>query len=71
MAPLVRPPLKPRAILAAHVALQFMDWRGLRSAHDVQRHRLMRVAAKAFHFEIEVTIIEGIAQCRGKAAAGP
>ena len=62
MATLVRSPLKPRAILAPHVALQFMDWHGLWSAQNVQRHRLMRVATEAFHLEIEVTGIKGVAQ---------
>ena len=45
MAALARPP--HAAILTAHVALQLMDWRGLRPAHDVEGHRLMRVAAEA------------------------
>jgi hypothetical protein len=42
-----------------------MDWRGLRSAHDVQRHCLMRVAAKAFHFELAKTGVDRVAQ-RGR-----
>jgi hypothetical protein len=64
-----RPP-EPRAVLAPHVALQLMDRRGLRSVHDVKRHRLVRVATKAFHFEIEVTSIEGVANA-GEGCAGP
>lgn len=36
--------------------------RRLRPAHDIQRHRLMRVAAKAFDLKIEVTGIQGIAE---------
>ena len=51
-----------RTVLAAHVTLKFMDRRGLRSPHDVQGHGLMRVAAEASDFEIEVTSIEGIAE---------
>jgi len=39
-----------------------MDLCRLRAAHDVQRHRLMRVATEAFNFEIEVTDIEDVAQ---------
>jgi hypothetical protein len=38
--------------------------RRLRSPHDVERDGLMRVAAKALHFEIAIPGIEGIAQCR-------
>ena len=41
-----------RAVLAAHVAFQFMDRRRLRSPHDAARDGLMRAAAKAFHFEV-------------------
>ena len=40
----------------AHVALQFMDWRCLRSPHDVEGNGLVGVAAKAFHFEIATLI---------------
>jgi hypothetical protein len=29
-----------------------MDWRCLRSSHDVERDSLMCIAAEAFHFEI-------------------
>jgi hypothetical protein len=36
-----------RAVLAAHVAFQFVNRRCLGSAHDVQRYGLMRVTAKA------------------------
>ena len=44
-----------RAVLAAHVAFQFMDRRCLRSPHDVEGDGLMRVAAKASDFEIADT----------------
>ena len=40
-----------------------MDGRCLRSPHDVEGDGLMRVAAKAFHFEIAVSGIECIAEC--------
>jgi len=33
--------------------------------HDIQRDRLMRVASKAFDFEIEITSVEGVAEGRG------
>jgi hypothetical protein len=36
------------AVLAAHVAFEFMDRRCLRSPLDVEGNLLMRVAAKAF-----------------------
>ena len=32
--------------------------------HDVERDSLVRVAAEAAHFEIEVTAIEGVAERR-------
>jgi hypothetical protein len=40
-----------RAVLAAHVALQFMNRRALSAQNDVERDGLMCVAAKAFHLE--------------------
>ena len=43
-----------------------MDGRGLWAPHDVERDGLVRVAAEAAHFEIEVTSIEGIAERRGR-----
>ena len=64
MAPLVGIAPDFGALAAAHVAFEFMDRRRLRSPHDVQRDGLMRVAAKAFHFEIAITGIEGIAERR-------
>src|SRR3982751_405095 len=63
MAALVWPPLQPRALLAPHVPLQFMDWHGLRSAHNVQSYRLVRVAAQAFHFEIAKPCVDRVTQC--------
>ena len=54
-----------RAILAPHVAFQFMDRRCLRSPHDVEGNGLVRVAAKAFHFEIAEPGIERVAE-RGR-----
>jgi hypothetical protein len=62
MAPLERIAPNLRAVLAPHVPLQFVDGRHLRPAHDIQRHRLVRVAAEAADLEIEVSGIESIAQ---------
>jgi predicted Ser/Thr protein kinase len=47
-----------RTVSTAHIPFEFMDGCRLRSADDVQGDCLMRVAAKAFHFEIEVASIE-------------
>ena|SRR6266480_5485074 len=51
--------------LFPHVALQFVDRSGFRSPHDVERDRLVRVAAKAFHFEIAIARIECVTE-RGR-----
>jgi len=42
-----------------------VDRHGLWPSHDVERNGLVRVAAEAAHFEIEVASIEGIAE-RGR-----
>jgi hypothetical protein len=65
MAALVRIAPDFGALAAAHVAFEFMDRRRLRSPHDVEGNRLVRVAAKATDFEIEITGIECVAQ-RGR-----
>jgi hypothetical protein len=49
----------------AHVALQLMDRRCLRSPHDVEGNGLMRVATKAFHFEIAEPGVDRVTQ-RGR-----
>jgi hypothetical protein len=64
MAALVRIAPHLRAVLAPHVSLQLVDRGRLRAPHDVERHRLVRVAAKAFDFEIAVARIERVAQRR-------
>jgi hypothetical protein len=51
MAPLVR-----------IVSLQLMDRRRLRAPHDIERHRLVGVAAEATDFEIEVARVERVTQ---------
>ena len=55
MAPLVGIAPNFGALAATHIAFEFMDRRCLRSPHDVEGNGLMRVAAKAFHFEIAQT----------------
>jgi hypothetical protein len=65
MAPLVRIAPRLRAILAPHIALQLMYRRRLRSPHDVEGDGLVRVAAKAFHFEIAKPGVDRVAQ-RGR-----
>jgi hypothetical protein len=42
------------AISASHVALELMNRRRLRPAHDVERDRLVRVTAEAADLEIAV-----------------
>jgi len=41
-----------------------MDRRGLRPPHDVERYRLMGIAADTANFEIDETGIEGVAERR-------
>jgi hypothetical protein len=41
-----------------------MDRRCLRTTHYVERHRLMRVAAETFDFQIEVSSIERVPESR-------
>ena len=65
MAPLVRIASDFGALLAAHVSLELMDRRCLRSPHDVEGNGLVRVAAKAFHFEIAEPGVDRIAE-RGR-----
>jgi hypothetical protein len=64
-----------RTVPAPHVALQLVNRRRLWPSHDVERDRLMRVAAEAADFEIEVASIDGIAErrrwLRGTAIAEP
>jgi hypothetical protein len=42
-----------------------MNRRGLRPTHDFERGGLVRVAAKAFHFEVAVSGIERVTE-RGR-----
>ena len=54
-----------RTLTAPHVAFKFMDRCSLRSPHDVERDGLMRVAAKAVHFEISEPGVDRVAE-RGR-----
>ena len=65
MAPLVGIATNLRAVLAPHVPFQFMDRRCLRSAHDIEGNGLVRVAAKAFHFEIAKQVRKAPGTARG------
>ena len=60
----------PGTVPASHVALQLVDGRGLCPPHNIQGDGLMRVAAEAADFEIEVTSIEGIAERRRRDDQG-
>jgi hypothetical protein len=51
-----------RAILAAHVALQFVDRCRLWSADHIEGHCLMRVAAETANLKIEIPGIERVTQ---------
>lgn len=64
MAALIRIAPNLRTILAAQVALQFMDRRVLRPADDVERDRLMRVAAEATDLKVTITGIQCVADGR-------
>src|SRR6516162_8535372 len=59
MAALERIAAHLRAVLASHVSLQLVNGRGLWPPHDFQSDGLMRIAAEAADFAIDVTSIEG------------
>jgi hypothetical protein len=54
-----------RAILAAHVALQFVDERRFRPTHDIERDGLVRPAPQTFDFKIKISRVQRVAQGRG------
>ena len=54
--------MKLRAVAAAHVTLKLVDGRRLRPADDVERDRLMGLAAEAANFQKAIAGIEGIAE---------
>lgn len=49
-----------RAVLAAHVAFQLVDWRRLRPPDDIQRNGLVSVAAKASDFQVSIAGVKRI-----------
>lgn len=51
-----------RAVSAPRMALELMDRRCLWPPHDVERDRLMRVAAEASDFEIRISCVQRIAE---------
>ncbi len=60
-----------RALFAAHIPLEFVNWRRLRPADDRERYRLMGVAAKAAHFQIGIAPIEGVTESRRGLGGAP
>ena len=65
-----------RTIFAAQVALQLVDRRRLRTADDIERDGLMRVAAEAANLEISVAGVYRVADgrrglCRSLVAEHP
>jgi hypothetical protein len=58
MAALVGVPANLRAVLAAHVALQFVDGRCFRTSDNVERDGLMRFATQAFDFKVQVAGVQ-------------
>ena len=69
MAALERTTLQFGAVLAAHVPLQLVNRRRLRSPDNVERDGLVRVAAEAADFQIAVTRVERPRV--GEGCAGP
>src|SRR6516162_154255 len=65
MAPLVWIAAHVRAVLAPHAAFKLMNGRCLWSPDDIERDRLVRVAAQASHFEIAKPGVDRVAQRRG------
>src|SRR3954468_12905844 len=64
MAALVGIAAQLRAVLAAHVALQLVNRRRLRTPDDIQRHGLVGIAAETPHFQIEVSGAQRVADGR-------
>jgi hypothetical protein len=62
MAALVRIAANLRAILAAHVALQFVDGRRLRPANGIERDGLMRVATEAADLKVNIPRVDRVPQ---------
>jgi hypothetical protein len=62
MAPLERIAPNLRAVFASHIALQFVDGRRLRPAHDVQGHCLMCLAPQAADLKMEIASVQCVAE---------
>jgi hypothetical protein len=58
-----------RAVPAAHVTFQFVDRRRLRPAHDIQRHRLVRVAPEAADLKVKIARVQSVAEA-GRGLSG-
>lgn len=66
MTALIRLALLAGAALAPHVALEFVDRRPLRPPDDIQRDRLVGLAAEALHLEVSAGGVERVAERRGR-----
>jgi len=62
VAPFERPPVSLRALVAAHVTLELVNRGRLRLPDDVERDRLMRVAAETLHLEVTVSCVQRVAE---------
>jgi hypothetical protein len=56
----------PRAILATHVAFQFVDGRCLWPADDVEGHGLVCVTAVASDFRVAIAGVQGVTEGKGR-----
>src|ERR1700735_2330267 len=59
-----------RAVLTPHVTFQFVDGCGFRPADDIQRLRLMPIAAKAADLKVEISGVKA-SPSDGDGWAGP
>jgi len=64
VAAFVRIALQPRAVAAPHVALELVNRHRLGAPDDVERDRLVGIAANATNLEINVPCIERVADRR-------
>jgi len=62
--PFVRIAPQLRTVLASHVALKLVDRYRLRPADHIERNGLVRIATEAPYFEIEVSRVQRVPQCR-------
>src|SRR5262249_33550996 len=64
MAALIGIATQLRAVAAAHVALELVDWRCLGPANDIERHGLVSIATEAADFEIAIACVQRVADSR-------